>query len=53
MAVVEEFTEIETGEGADALDRRPKLSSALAEATPLGVHRDGSRWDRGHDLRAP
>jgi DNA invertase Pin-like site-specific DNA recombinase len=27
-----EFTEIETGKGADALDRRPQLAAALAEA---------------------
>jgi DNA invertase Pin-like site-specific DNA recombinase len=32
MAVIAEFTEIETGKGADALDRRLKLSSALAAA---------------------
>ena len=30
--LVAEFTEIETGKGADALDRRPKLRDALAEA---------------------
>jgi DNA invertase Pin-like site-specific DNA recombinase len=30
--VAREFTEIETGKGADALDRRPQLSAALAEA---------------------
>jgi DNA invertase Pin-like site-specific DNA recombinase len=29
--VAREFTEIETGKGADALDRRPQLSAALAE----------------------
>jgi DNA invertase Pin-like site-specific DNA recombinase len=29
------FTEVETGKGADALDKRPQLSTALAEATLL------------------
>ena len=27
-----EFTEVETGKGADALDRRPQLAAALATA---------------------
>src|ERR1700716_3222714 len=30
--VAREFVEVETGKGADALDRRPQLSAALAEA---------------------
>jgi DNA invertase Pin-like site-specific DNA recombinase len=30
--VVAEFVEVETGKGADALDRRPKLAAALANA---------------------
>jgi DNA invertase Pin-like site-specific DNA recombinase len=30
--VAREFTEIETGKGADALERRPQLAAALAEA---------------------
>ena len=30
--LVETFTEVETGKGADALDRRPELNAALAEA---------------------
>jgi DNA invertase Pin-like site-specific DNA recombinase len=34
--VVAEFTEIETGKGADALDRRPQLAAALAEARRQG-----------------
>ncbi len=34
--VVAEFTEVETGKGADALDRRPQLSAALAEARRQG-----------------
>ena len=32
VAVIEAFTEIETGKGADALDRRPQLALALAAA---------------------
>jgi DNA invertase Pin-like site-specific DNA recombinase len=30
--VAGEFTEVETGKGADALDRRPQLAAALADA---------------------
>src|SRR5262245_55556762 len=30
--IVREFVEVETGKGADALDRRPRLAGALAEA---------------------
>ena len=32
---VETFSEVETGKGADALDRRPQLSAALAAARKL------------------
>ena len=32
LNVVDAFTEVETGKGADALDRRPRLASALAAA---------------------
>jgi DNA invertase Pin-like site-specific DNA recombinase len=34
--VVAEFTEVETGKGADALDRRPQLATALVEARRQG-----------------
>jgi DNA invertase Pin-like site-specific DNA recombinase len=34
--VVAEFIEVETGKGADALDRRPQLAAALAEARQHG-----------------
>jgi DNA invertase Pin-like site-specific DNA recombinase len=34
-ALVETFSEVETGKGADALDRRPQLSAALAAARKL------------------
>lgn len=33
--VAAEFTEVETGKGADALDRRPQLAAALAGARRL------------------
>jgi DNA invertase Pin-like site-specific DNA recombinase len=32
FTIVAEFTEVETGKGADALDRRPQLAAALAAA---------------------
>ncbi len=35
LEVVEGFTEIETGKGSDALDRRPQLAAALATAKRL------------------
>ena len=36
--IVAEHVEIETGKGADALDRRPQLAAALAEARRNGKH---------------
>ena len=36
LAVADEFVEVETGKGADALDRRPQLSAALAKARLIG-----------------
>ncbi len=33
--IAAEFVEVETGKGADALDRRPQLSAALAKARTL------------------
>lgn len=32
ITILQEFTEVETGKGADALDRRPQLTAALALA---------------------
>jgi DNA invertase Pin-like site-specific DNA recombinase len=32
IQILAEFTEVETGKGADALDRRPQLATALAMA---------------------
>jgi DNA invertase Pin-like site-specific DNA recombinase len=37
MIILQEFTEIETGKGADALDRREQLSAALARQTKCPV----------------
>jgi DNA invertase Pin-like site-specific DNA recombinase len=34
--LVEKFVEVETGKGADALDRRPKLAAALKAARKVG-----------------
>ena len=34
--VVAEYVEVETGKGADALDRRPQLAAALAHARKIG-----------------
>jgi DNA invertase Pin-like site-specific DNA recombinase len=36
IRIVGEFTEVETGKGADALDRRPQLATALAQARKAG-----------------
>lgn len=35
IKIVAEFVEVETGKGSDALDRRPQLAAALAEARRL------------------
>lgn len=35
LVIVAEFVEVETGKGTDALDLRPKLAAALAEAARL------------------
>lgn len=36
-AIVAEYVEVETGKGADALDRRPQLAAALAHARKIGA----------------
>lgn len=41
-----EFVEVETGSGADALDRRPQLRAALAEAQRLGCPIVVAKLDR-------
>ena len=40
------FVEIETGKGADALDRRPELAAALAEARRLRCSVAVAKLDR-------
>lgn len=44
--IVAEYQEIETGKGADALDRRPQLSAALADAKRHGCPVLVSKLDR-------
>jgi DNA invertase Pin-like site-specific DNA recombinase len=44
--VAAEFVEVETGKGADALDRRPQLSAALVEAKRLGCQVGVAKLDR-------
>ena len=44
--IVAEFQEIETGKGSDALDRRPRLAAALAQARKLKCHVVVSKLDR-------
>ena len=36
LEIVAEFTEVETGKGSDALERRPQLAAALAQARKHG-----------------
>src|SRR5213595_745024 len=45
-SVAREFVEIETGKGADALDRRPQLRAALAAARKLRCHVAVAKLDR-------
>lgn len=46
MEIVGSFTEIETGKGSDALDRRPQLAAALAAARRLKCHVLVAKLDR-------
>ena len=46
LELVGEHTEVETGNGADALDRRPVLAAALAEAKKLKVSVVVAKLDR-------
>ncbi|WP_342211007.1 hypothetical protein [Mesorhizobium delmotii] len=49
MIILQEFTEIETGKGADALDRRPQLTAA----SPLPRSSNAqSLWRSSTDVRA-
>jgi DNA invertase Pin-like site-specific DNA recombinase len=44
--ITHEFLEVETGKGSDALDRRPKLSAALAAARRAKCHVAVAKLDR-------
>jgi len=44
--IIESFTEVETGKGADALDRRPQLAAALGKARKLRCPVVVSKLDR-------
>lgn len=44
--VIREFVEVETGKGADAMDRRPQLKAALAAARKLRCHVGVAKLDR-------
>ncbi len=44
--IVEEFTEVETGKGADALDRRPQLKAALKAAKKIKCEVAVAKLDR-------
>src|SRR6516165_3800630 len=44
--IAREFIEVETGKGADALDRRPQLKAALAAARKLRCHVAVAKLDR-------
>jgi DNA invertase Pin-like site-specific DNA recombinase len=46
LEVAREFVEVETGKGADALDRRPQLKAALAAARKLKCHVAVAKLDR-------
>jgi DNA invertase Pin-like site-specific DNA recombinase len=46
LEIAQEFVEIETGKGADALDRRPQLKAAIATAKRLGTHIVVAKLDR-------
>jgi DNA invertase Pin-like site-specific DNA recombinase len=46
LEVAGEFIEVETGKGADALDKRPQLAAALRKAKPLKAAIVVSKLDR-------
>lgn len=46
ITVLDELTEIETGKGADALERRPLLAAALAAAQRAGAYVVVAKLDR-------
>jgi DNA invertase Pin-like site-specific DNA recombinase len=46
LEIAGEFVEVETGKGSDALDRRPKLSAAMTQASLLGCPVIVAKLDR-------
>ena len=46
LTVIAEYVEVETGKGADALDRRPQLAAALAAAKAAKCSVVVSKLDR-------
>jgi DNA invertase Pin-like site-specific DNA recombinase len=46
LTIIEEYAEFETGKGADALDRRPRLAAALASAKKARCSIVVSKLDR-------
>src|ERR1700716_2564050 len=46
LTMIEEYSEFETGKGADALDRRPQLAAALAAAKKAKCSIVVSKLDR-------
>jgi DNA invertase Pin-like site-specific DNA recombinase len=46
LEIIGEFTEVETGKGADALDRRPQLAKALKVARKAGASICVAKLDR-------
>ena len=46
LEIAGEFIEVETGKGADALEKRPPLAAALRKAKQLGAHIAVSKLDR-------
>src|SRR5262245_53057230 len=46
LLITQEFVEVETGKGADALDKRPQLAAALKAAKKLKAHIIVAKLDR-------
>src|SRR5258706_13473076 len=53
LAISAEFVEFESGKGADALDRRPQLASALAAAKVREMQRSSCRVGRAGMKKHP
>ena len=52
LEIIDEFTEVETGKGVDALDRRPQLRAAL-KAARLPRAASASRSSTGSRATSP